>query len=97
MELFDRRSTDQPAVVAEVLSRQDIKNIHSDLQEIKKTIEGLIAIKETVEEMRDIVVAWEDAKSFFRVIKVIGEILKWVVAVGAAVGVIWYFMTGRNR
>ena len=64
----------------------DVALIHSDLQEIKAT----------VEEMRDIVVAWKDAKSFFKMIKVLGEIIKWTVAVGAAIGIIWYFVTGRD-
>jgi superfamily I DNA and RNA helicase len=68
-------------------NNKDVATIHQDLQEIK----------ETVAEMRDIIVAWQDAKAFFKVIKIIGEMLKWLVATGAAVGVIWYFVSGRNK
>ena len=69
------------------LNHTDVALIHADLQEIKQT----------VEEMRDIVVAWKDAKSFFKMIRLLGEILKWVVAVGATIGIIWYFLTGRGN
>lgn len=68
------------------LNHRDVEVIHADLQEIKKT----------VEEMRDIVVAWQDAKSFFKMIRLLGEVLKWIVAVGATIGIIWYFVTGRS-
>lgn len=62
----------------------DMGVIHKDLQEIKTT----------VAEMRDIVVAWQDAKSFFKLIRIFGEIMKWIVATGAAIGIIWYFIRG---
>lgn len=91
-EEFNRRASDKKELDASFsqcpafLSHKDVTIIHSDLQEIK----------ETVEEMRDIVLAWQDAKSFFKVIKIMGEVLKWVVAVGAAVGVITYFASGKK-
>jgi len=67
-------------------NHSDVDTIHKDLQEIKKT----------VEEMRDIIIAWQDAKSFFKMVKVIGEVIKWVVAVCAAIGIVWYFLSGKG-
>jgi hypothetical protein len=91
--LHDRRKQDQDDLdesfrqCPAFLSHSDVKIIHTDLQEIKIT----------VGEMRDIVVAWQDAKSFFRIIKIIGEVIKWVVAVGIALGLVWFFVTGRDK
>jgi hypothetical protein len=95
MENCKRRSTDiEQAELDASFSQcpafknhEDVVLIHKDLQEIKAT----------VAEMRDIIVAWQDAKAFFKVIKLIGEFLKWTVAVGATVGIIWYFVTGRDK
>jgi hypothetical protein len=88
MDDFDKRELDSSfAQCPAFANHKDVATIHQDLQEIK----------ETVAEMRDIIVAWQDAKAFFKVIKIIGEMLKWLVATGAAVGVIWYFVSGRNK
>jgi len=68
------------------MNHEDVLTIHKDLQEIKATLA----------EMREIVDAWKDAKGFIKTIRIIGEVLKWLVAIGATVGVIWFFFTGRG-
>jgi len=67
-------------------SHTDGTTIHTDLQEIKQTLV----------EMKEIAAAWHDAKGFIRMICLIGEVLKWSVAVGAAVLFIWYAITGSR-
>ena len=60
--------------------------IHADLQEIKQTLV----------EMKEIVTAWNDAKGFIKTVRIIGEGLKWAVAVDAALLALWYILTGRG-
>ena len=64
----------------------DAPTIHADLQEIKQTLA----------EMKEIVTAWNDAKGFIKTVRAIGEVLKWAVAVGAALLALWYILTGRG-
>ena len=64
----------------------DVTMIHADLQEIKQTLA----------EMKEIVTAWNDAKGFIKTVRTIGEVLKWAVAVGAALLALWYILTGHG-
>ena len=64
----------------------DVTMLHADLQEIKQTLA----------EMKEIVTAWNDAKGFIKTVRIIGEVLKWAVAVGAALLALWYTLTGRG-
>jgi len=46
--------------------------------------------------VKEIVTAWNDAKGFIKTVRIIGEVLKWAVAVGAALLALWYTLTGRG-
>lgn len=59
-----------------------MQEIHQDLQDIKKE----------VSKMNEVVQAWDNAKGFIRTVRVIGEVAKWMVATGAAIAAIWWWL-----
>ena len=66
-----------------------LQRIHDDLQGIKLLQKGQ---KETLDEMKEILIVWNNTKGFINTIRIIGTILKWVVSIGAALGLIWYWI-----
>lgn len=74
--------------ISKVDTRAMVTLIHADLQEIRNLqltqAEMLSAVKEILE-------AWDDAKGFIKVVKLLGNIAKWMTGVGAAFGLIYYW------
>ena len=87
-----RRALDALLEVEGDISKLDTRDfvtlIHADLQEIRnhqlEQTETLVAVKE-------ILVAWDDAKGFIKIVKLLGNVAKWLTGVGAALGLIWYW------
>jgi len=66
-----------------------LKQIHADLQGIKILQEEQ---KLTLDEMKEILIVWNNTKGFINTIRILGTVLKWVVSIGAALGLIWYWV-----
>ena len=66
-----------------------LQKIHVDLQGIKALQEEQ---KITLDEMKEILVVWNNTKGFISTIRVIGTVLKWVVSIGAAFGILLYWL-----
>lgn len=72
-----------------------------DLKKCKmSTEERLDLILERMDElalrqanMAEIIIAWNNGKSFIRTIQTISKILRWVSLTSAAIAAIWYFFT----
>lgn len=63
------------------LNTTTIALIHDDLQRIKAE---LVTVKEILE-------AWNNAKGFVKVVKLVGDIVKWGSPVVVAILATWYF------
>ena len=70
---------------AEIAGHQMLSVIHQDLQSIKSDIKT----------MREVLSAWDNAKGFVKVVRISGDVAKWVVLVGAAIAAIWYAIVKR--
>ena len=64
--------------------------LHGRMDDFSRAIVTLGEIKQSVEEMREIISAWNSAKGFVTTIKFISAFLKYSAIVGAAVGMVWY-------
>ena len=53
-----------------------------------KAAEGTL----TLDEMKEILIVWNNTKGFINTIRVLGTVLKWVVSIAAAFGVVWYWI-----
>lgn len=74
-------------------SDADIEQIRADIEQTRADVAD---VKAAVLSMKEIVDAWNDAKSFVRTIERIGNVLRWVAKIGAAVGSIWLLIkTGQ--
>lgn len=86
MEEFNRRITDGEGgdyrQCPMFKDKNLIEQIHNDLKDIK----------DEVAKMTELMAAWDNAKGFVKTIRVIGELTKWVVAVGAAITAIWWWV-----
>ena len=67
------------------LNAVTISLIHDDLREIKTE---LVTVKE-------ILVAWNNAKGFVKTVKLVGDIVKWGSPVVVAILTTWYFFFKR--
>lgn len=65
-----------------------LQQIHKDLMEMKDL---QAEQKATLDEMKDILIVWNNTKGFINTVRVIGVVLKWLVGVGAAVGMVYYW------
>lgn len=65
-----------------------LAKIHNDLKDIRALQEQQ---KTTIDEMRDILIIWNNTKGFINVIRVLGTVAKWVVSVAVAIGAVWYW------
>lgn len=54
--------------------------------------EDLKAIKDEVSKMNEVLQAWNNAKGFIKTIRLLGEVAKWLVATGAAIAAIWWWI-----
>lgn len=74
--------------------------IHEDLQKIIEAQHAQSAIQQAqaieLKKMAEMMEAWNNAKGFVKTMRTIGEIMKWVAAVIAAGGLIWYFLWGKR-
>jgi len=86
-----RRAMDALVAVDGDISKLDTRDfitlIHSDLQEIRQLQQQQAAILSAVKEILE---AWDDAKGFIRIVKIIGNTTKWAVAVGVSIAAVWY-------
>ena len=64
--------------------------LHGRMDEFSRATITLGEIKSSVEEMREIIAAWNSAKGFVTTIKFLSAFLKYSAIVGAAVGMVWY-------
>ena len=72
--------------ISKLDSRDFITLIHADLQEIRQL---QLAQTETLGAVKEILEAWDDAKGFIKIVKVVGNTVKWMALVGAAFGGAW--------
>jgi len=65
------------------------------LQEIHKDLQGIKTLQEeqkvTLDEMKEILVVWNNTKGFINTVRVIGTVLKWVVGIGTVIGILVYW------
>lgn len=66
-----------------------LQRIHDDLLEMKALQE---AQKATLDEMKDILIVWNNTKGFINTVRFLGTVLKWAASVGAAIGLIYYWI-----
>jgi hypothetical protein len=66
-----------------------LQRIHDDLQEMKALQEHQ---KATLDEMKEILVIWNNTKGFINTVRMIGTVLKWVVGAGTAAGLLIYWI-----
>ena len=64
--------------------------LHGRMDDFARATVTLGEIKQSVEEMREIIAAWNSAKGFVTTIKFLSAFLKYSAIVGAAVGMVWY-------
>lgn len=87
-----RRALDALLAADGDISKVDTRNmvtlIHADLQEIRQL---QLAQTQTLGAVKELLEAWDDAKGFIRVVKLLGNVAKWLTGVGAAFGLIWYW------
>lgn len=74
----------------------ELRVLHDDLRRILETQQEQKALQEEqaveLKKVAEILEAWDNAKGFVKTVRLIGEVSKWIVAAGAAVGIIWYFL-----
>ena len=75
---------------AKVLAQQEL--IISRLDLITKNQE---AISATLVSMTEILEAWNNTKGFVKTMVTISGFMKWLVAFGASVAAVWYFVFRR--
>lgn len=87
---FNKRVEDDMSVdeLCEIPSTRLMALVHADLQGIKKL---QVRQQKTLDEMNDLLKAWNNAKGFITTLKVIGVVIKWVAMVGAACAAIYYW------
>ena len=69
--------------------REQLKDQGDRLARLESTVDG---IRQDTSDVREIL---QSARGFFKVLGVIGHIVKWLAAVGAAVVALWYLLTGQ--
>ena len=72
--------------IGKVDTRSMITLIHADLQKIR-TLQ--LTQAEMLGAVKEILTAWDDAKGFVKIVKVVGNTIKWLALVGAAFGGVW--------
>jgi len=70
----------------------DEKELHDDL---KALLEGQKKLLENQEAILEIVTAWNEMKGFIRTMIRISSFMKWLVAFGASIAAVWYFIIRR--
>ena len=68
------------------------KQLHEDL---KALLEGQKKLLENQEAILEVVIAWNNTKGFVRTMTTISSFMKWLVAFGASVAAVWYFIIRR--
>jgi hypothetical protein len=66
--------------------------LHCRMDDFTRATATLGEIKKAVDEMREMLEAWNSAKGFVTTVKFISAFLKYSAVVGAAVGMVWYLI-----
>lgn len=73
-----------------------IATLHDDLRRILAAQNEQKQLQEAqaaeLKKVAEILEAWNNAKGFVKTVRMIGEVSKWLVLVGGAMAVIWYFL-----
>ena len=65
-----------------------LQRIHDDLTEMK-AIQA--EQKVTLDEMKDILVVWNNTKGFINTVRFLGTTLKWIALVGGSIAAVLYW------
>ena len=70
--------------------REQLKDQGDRLVRLESTVDG---IRQDTSDVREIL---QSARGFFKVLGVIGHVVKWLAAVTAAIAALWYMLTGMG-
>jgi len=92
--IFRRVTDDFTQVdVSTMPSKELMQLIHKELQQV---VAQQAAKAKTLASLKDIIIAWDNAKGFVRVVVIFSHVLKWVAGVVIAFGIVWAIFKGKQ-
>ena len=90
---FKRRTSDHGENTGKSSQEAIINMIYEDLQSIK---ELNISQSKTLENMKEILIVWDNTKGFVSTIKLISRFVFWLSTLGGAITALWYLLTNNK-